>query len=156
MKQAPQQWCKHLVGTLTQLGFDSSPLNESLFYNVDWSQFIHMHVNDGFVIGQSRSEVLKMLDGLKKFYTIKVQEQPAQHLGYTLNWKEDGLVNIKQADFTIKILQDFCTNNSNPFRVPAPTNLHQILTSNSESFHQKTHQKALGMLNYLALILFQT
>jgi hypothetical protein len=61
-KQAPRQWRKHLVGTLTKLGFDSSPLDKSLFYDQDRTQFIHMHVDNGFFVGTSRAEILKTLD----------------------------------------------------------------------------------------------
>ncbi|PLW28181.1 hypothetical protein PCANC_26987 [Puccinia coronata f. sp. avenae] len=150
-KQAPCQWRKHLVGTLTKLGFDSSPLDESLFYNNDCSQFIHMHVDDGFVVGQSRAEVLKTLDRIKKSYTIKIQERPAQHLGYTLDWKEDGSVHVHQTDFAEKTLYEFNMNDANPVRAPAPMNLHKIVASKAAPIHQKLYQKAVGMLNYLAL-----
>ena len=74
-----------------------------------------------------------------------------QHLGYTLNWKEDGSIHVNQANFTQKILSDFCMDESNPFREPAPTNVHQVVAGELPSFHQKTYQKALRMLNYLAL-----
>jgi hypothetical protein len=150
-KQAPRQWRKHLVSTLGQLGFSSSPLDESLFYDNDRSVMLHMHVDDGFLVGNDRMKVLKVLDDIQLHYKIKIKERPSQHLGYTLNWKEDGSVHVNQADFTQKILQDFCMDESNPVKAPAPTNLHQIVASESPLFHQKTYQKALGMLNYLAL-----
>ncbi|PLW36380.1 hypothetical protein PCANC_16187 [Puccinia coronata f. sp. avenae] len=150
-KQAPRQWRKHLVGTLSKLGFDSSPLDESLFYNSDHTQFIHMHVDDGFVVGQSRSAVLDTLNRIKETYTIKVQEQPVQHLGYTLDWKEDGSVHVHQTDFAEKVLYKFNMHNANPVRAPAPMNLHKIVASEAEPIHQKLYQKAVGMLNYLAL-----
>jgi hypothetical protein len=150
-KQAPRQWRKHLVGTLSKLGFDSSPLDESLFYNSDRTQFIHMHVDDGFVVGHSRSAVLDTLNRIKEAYTIKVQEQPAQHLGYTLDWKEDGSVHVHQTDFAEKILYEFNMHDANPVRAPAPMNLHKIVASEAEPIHQKLYQKAVGMLNYLAL-----
>jgi hypothetical protein len=110
-----------------------------------------MHVDDGFLVGSNRSHVLKVLDDVQLHYKIKIKERPSQHLGYTLNWKEDGLVHVNQADFTLKILQDFCMDDSNPVKAPAPTNLHQVVASESLPFHQKTYQKALRMLNYLAL-----
>jgi hypothetical protein len=150
-KQAPRQWRKHLVGTLTKLGLHSSPLDELLFYNEDRSVLLHMHVDDGFVIGQRHDQVTKLLDGIKKAYSIKVKERPSQHLGYTLDWKEDGTVHINQADFIQKILFDFNMHESNPVRAPAPMDLHKIVASEAPAFDQKTYQKAVGMLNYLAL-----
>ncbi|PLW38955.1 hypothetical protein PCASD_11715 [Puccinia coronata f. sp. avenae] len=150
-KQAPRQWQKHLVATLGQIGFTSSPLDESLFYNADCSVMLHMHVEDGFLVSNDRAKVLRVLDDVQLHYKIKIKERPSQHLSYTLNWKEDGSVHVNQADFTQKILQDFCMDKSNPVRAPVPTDLHQIVASESPMFHQKTYQKALGMLNYLAL-----
>jgi hypothetical protein len=150
-KQAPRQWRKHLVGTLTSLGLESLPLDESLFYDKDRSVFLHMHVDDGFIVGKDINSVLDLLDDIRKVYTIKVKEKPSQHLGYTLDWKEDGTVHINQADFIQKILYDFNMQDSNPVRAPAPMNLHKIVATGAPSFHQKLYQKAVGMLNYLAL-----
>jgi hypothetical protein len=104
-----------------------------------------------FLVGSDCSHVLKVLDDIQLHFEINIKEHPSQHLGYTLNWKEDGSDHVKQADFTMKILQDFCMDNLNPVKAPAPTNLHQVVASKSPQYHQKTYQKALGMLNYLAL-----
>ena len=150
-KQAPRQWRKHLVGTLTKLGLLSSPLDESLFYNLDRSVMLHMHVNDGLIVGRDHNQVNQLLEEIKRIYTIKVKERPTQHLGYTLDWKEDGSVHINQADFIYKILYDFNMHDSNPVRAPAPMDLHKIVASDSPPFNQKLFQKAVGMLNYLAL-----
>jgi hypothetical protein len=150
-KQAPCQWRKNLVGTLTKLGLHSSPLDELLFYDNNRSVFLHMHVDDGFVIGQSRDQVVQLLEDIKKTYSVKIKEHPSQHLGYTLDWKEDGTVHINQADFIQKILFDFNMHKSNPVRAPAPMDLHKIVASKAPAFNQKTYQKAVGMLNYLAL-----
>jgi hypothetical protein len=110
-----------------------------------------MHVDDGFFVGLLQSEILKTLDRIKQTYTIKVQEQPAQHLGYTLDWKEDGSVHVHQTNFAEKILFEFNMNNANPVRAPAPMNLHKIVASEAAPIHQKLYQKAVVMLNYLAL-----
>ncbi|KAH9468237.1 hypothetical protein Pst134EA_033418 [Puccinia striiformis f. sp. tritici] len=150
-KQAPRQWRKHLVATLTRLGLESSLLDESLFYNNDRSIFLHMHVDDGFLIGESREDVMRLLDAIGKTYTIKVKERPSQHLGYTLDWKEDASVHINQADFINKILYDFDMHESNPVRAPAPMNLHKLVATDAEPINQRLFQKAIGMLNYLAL-----
>jgi hypothetical protein len=139
------------VATLTAIGLDSAPLDESLFYNSDRSIFLHMHVDDGFIIGKNCLAVVQLLDDIKATYSIKIKEYPTQHLGYTLDWKEDGSVHVNQEDFTNKILFDFNMHDSNPVRAPAPVNLHKIVASDSPSFHQKLFQKAIGMLNYLAM-----
>jgi hypothetical protein len=82
---------------------------------------------------------------------IKTKERLLQHLGYTLDWKEDGTVHINQADFIHKILFDFNMHELNPVRAPAPMDLHKIVASEAPAIDQKLYQKAVGMLNYLAL-----
>jgi hypothetical protein len=73
-KQAPCQWHKHLVGTLTKLGLHSSPLDKSLFYNDDRLVILHMHVDDGFVIGQHCDEVTRLLNDIQRTYSMSALE----------------------------------------------------------------------------------
>jgi hypothetical protein len=138
-EQAPRQCRKHLVGTLTKLDLHSSPLDESLFYDGNLLVFLHMHFDDGFVIGQSCDQVVQLLDDIKKMYTIKIKERPSQHLGYTLDWKEDGTVHINQADFIQKILFNFDMHESNPFRALAPMDLHKIVAVRTQIRADNSH-----------------
>ncbi|MBW0469871.1 hypothetical protein O181_009586 [Austropuccinia psidii MF-1] len=50
-KQAPQQWKAHLVSTLCKLDLASADTDECLFFNTNRTLFLHIHVDNGFIIG---------------------------------------------------------------------------------------------------------
>jgi hypothetical protein len=150
-KQAPRMWKEHLVSTLNSVGFTASILDDALFHNWDYSILLHMHVDDGLIVGKSRPAILQFLKNLQKTYVLKIKERPSQHLGYTLVWNSDHSLLIHQSDFTSKILDEFSMNKSNPVKAPSPLNFHRIIASESPPFDAKVMQKAIGMLNYLAL-----
>jgi hypothetical protein len=82
-KQAPRMWKAHLVSTLNSIGSTASILDDALFHNWDNSILLHMHVDDGLIIGKSRPAILTFLDNLQKTYSLKIKERTTQHLGYT-------------------------------------------------------------------------
>ncbi len=51
---------------------------------------LHIHVDNGLLVGPNHDELLKILDIIKKYYNMKDQETPTHHLGYCLNWQGDG------------------------------------------------------------------
>ena len=61
------------------------------------------------------------------------------------------MVHLHQSDFAENILYDFNMVDANPVRAPAPMNLHKIVATQAPSVNKKLYQKAVGMLNYLAL-----
>ncbi|MBW0510142.1 hypothetical protein O181_049857 [Austropuccinia psidii MF-1] len=84
-KQAPQQWKAHLVKTLNTLGLTSKDTDECLFTNQDKTLFLHIHVDNGFIVSKSESMIEDLLTQINQTYTIKTKKNPTQHLGYTLN-----------------------------------------------------------------------
>ncbi|MBW0490502.1 hypothetical protein O181_030217 [Austropuccinia psidii MF-1] len=53
-KQAPCQWHSHLSSTLNNIGRYSCNSDKSLFFNKEKTIYIHMHVDNGLVVGDSR------------------------------------------------------------------------------------------------------
>lgn len=125
--------------------------DESIFHNSSKLLLLHIHVDNGLVVGQSCQEVVSFLEGLRATYHIKSQERPSQHLGYTLDWKEDGSVLIHQRDYCEKILDEFSMTKANPVKGPAPMNLTKLAAEAAEPFSVNIMEKAIGMLNHLAL-----
>ncbi|MBW0570600.1 hypothetical protein O181_110315, partial [Austropuccinia psidii MF-1] len=150
-KQAPRQWKAHLVNTLNLLGLSSKDTDKCLFTNHNKTLFLHIHVDDGFIVGESESMIKDLLTLLNQTYTIKTKKYPTQHLGYTLDWQSDGSIIIHQLDFCTKILEEFNMLSSNSIKTPAPANIHNTVAQTSTPFSKHTMQKAIGMLNYLAL-----
>lgn len=120
-KQAPRCWRANFKKTLESLGMSPSVGNKPLFVNRYWH------------------------------YSIKSQERPPQHLGYTLDWGPDGTILLHQRNFCEKILTEFAMDLENPLKAPAPLNLHHQMLLDSPMFDMKTMQKAVGMLIHLSI-----
>ncbi|MBW0509220.1 hypothetical protein O181_048935 [Austropuccinia psidii MF-1] len=150
-KQAPRQWKVHLVKTLNTLGLTSKDTDECLFTNHDKTLFLHIHVDYGFIVGKSESMIEDLLTQLNQTYTIKTKKNPTQHLGYTLSWQLDGSIILHQHNLCTKILNDLNMTLSNSIKTPALANIHNVVAQTSTPFSKQTMQKAIGMLNYLAL-----
>ena len=60
-KQAPRMWKEHLVETLNKVGFTASILDDALFQNSDCSILLHMHVDDGLIVGKSRAAIVAFI-----------------------------------------------------------------------------------------------
>ncbi|MBW0504134.1 hypothetical protein O181_043849 [Austropuccinia psidii MF-1] len=125
--------------------------DKCLFFNTNRTLFLHIHVDDGLIIGETAELVKLFLTQLRKSYSIKTKEQQTQHLGHTLSWQLNGSVILHQQDFCSKILEQFNMTLANPIRTPAPANIHNVVAQASVPFSNLTMQKAIGMLNYLAL-----
>ncbi|MBW0592607.1 hypothetical protein O181_132322 [Austropuccinia psidii MF-1] len=115
-KQAPRQWKAHLVSTLCQLCLSSADTDKCLFFNTNRTIFLHIHVDDGFIIGETAELVKLFLTQLSKSYSIKTKKQLTQHLGYTLSWQPNGSVILHQQDFCSKILEEFNMTLANPIK----------------------------------------
>ncbi|MBW0473672.1 hypothetical protein O181_013387 [Austropuccinia psidii MF-1] len=149
-KQATRQWGAHLDDSFKQLGLSACESDESIFFNSETNIFVHIHVENGVIVGSSRDEILALLQGLKKTYKLKTKEKPKQHLRYTINWLKDRLI-LHEEDFCRKIVEEFRMEHANPIKTPAPLNVRQQLASDSPPFDLHLWQNAIGILTYLAL-----
>ncbi|MBW0530362.1 hypothetical protein O181_070077 [Austropuccinia psidii MF-1] len=77
----------------------SADTDECLFFNTDRTLFLHIHVDDAFIIGETAGIIKNFLNQLSKLYSIKMKKKLTQHLGYTLSWKQNGSVILHQQDF---------------------------------------------------------
>ncbi|MBW0474965.1 hypothetical protein O181_014680 [Austropuccinia psidii MF-1] len=150
-KQAPRQCKAHLVSTLRKLDLVSADTDECLFFNTDRTLFLHIHVDDAFIIGETAEIIENFLTQLSKLYSIKTNKKPSQHLGYTLSWQQNGSVILHQQDFCSKILEELNISSSNSIITPAPENIHNVVAQVSAPFSNLTMQKEIGMLNFLTL-----
>ncbi|MBW0527168.1 hypothetical protein O181_066883 [Austropuccinia psidii MF-1] len=113
--------------------------------------FLPIHVDNGFIIGISESMIEEFLKQINKTYSIKTKKKRTQHLGYTLSWQLNGSIVIHQQDFFMKIIYELNIMSSNSINTPAPTNIHNVMEHTSTPFSKYKMQKAIGMINYLAL-----
>ncbi|MBW0465599.1 hypothetical protein O181_005314 [Austropuccinia psidii MF-1] len=97
-KQAPQIWQMKLAKVLSDLGLFLSRSDDSLYVNERKTLFLHVHVDDGFIISKSEKEIVNFLKNLNGILKLKSQKKPSQHLGYRLKWLPDGNVQLSRQD----------------------------------------------------------
>ncbi|MBW0475978.1 hypothetical protein O181_015693 [Austropuccinia psidii MF-1] len=149
-KQAPRMWQAKLVEILGELGMYSSRSDNSLYFNKEKTLFLHVHVDDGFLIGKLESEILKFLEKLHSKLKLKYQRYPTQHLGYRLNWRSDGNVSLSQRDLIMQLLRDNDMEGSRGVKTPCNANLLKELEAVGEPVMVTNFQQAIGTINYIA------
>ncbi|MBW0524453.1 hypothetical protein O181_064168 [Austropuccinia psidii MF-1] len=125
-KQAPRMWKEKITQSLKDLNMYSAQFDESLFINKERSLFLHLHVDDGFLISRQETEIKEFLSKLAKLYVLKVKKYPTQHLGYKIKWLKDGSLFLSQESFAL------------------------VINEESNSFDKTLYQRAIGYVNYLS------
>ncbi|MBW0522322.1 hypothetical protein O181_062037 [Austropuccinia psidii MF-1] len=149
-KQAPRMWQAKLVEVLGSLGMRPTRADDSLYSNQDRSLFLHVHVDDGFLIGKWENEILSFLNRLNAILKLKYQKRPTHHLGYCINWLSKGTVHLGQQDLISQLLKDYDMENSRSVKTPCNSNLLKELEVIGDPVSITPYQQAIGSLNYLA------
>ncbi|MBW0540065.1 hypothetical protein O181_079780 [Austropuccinia psidii MF-1] len=149
-KQAPRMWQTKLAETLGEFGMKSSRSDESLYLDENKSLFLHVHVDDGFLIAKSENDILNFLEKLNKRLKLKYQKKPTQHLGYRLDWKYDGSVSLSQKDLILQLLKSHEMERCRGVKTPCNANLLKELEDLGEPVMITHFQQAIGTLNYIA------
>ncbi|MBW0483343.1 hypothetical protein O181_023058 [Austropuccinia psidii MF-1] len=121
-KQALRMWQLKLVQVLKDLIINSTRADNSLYSNTEKSIFLHVHVDNGFLIGKSEQEIFQFLKLLSTQLKLKYQKNPTQHLGYHLMWLPDGSVQLSQRDLIVCRLSDTDMENSRAVKSPCNDN----------------------------------
>jgi hypothetical protein len=64
LKQAPSRWNKKLPTYLKEQGLTQIKSNQCIFKNNSNSMYIAIHVDDGIIFGEDKSQTEKVLNGL--------------------------------------------------------------------------------------------
>ncbi|MBW0470969.1 hypothetical protein O181_010684 [Austropuccinia psidii MF-1] len=120
-------WRVKLVEVLNSLEMKPAREDNSLYTNEDRTLFLHVHVDDGFLIGKSEDKITSFLNMLNARLKLKYQKRPIHHLGYHLNWLSKGTVQLIQQDMIIYLLKDYDMENSQRFKTECNRNLLEEL-----------------------------
>ncbi|MBW0571927.1 hypothetical protein O181_111642 [Austropuccinia psidii MF-1] len=123
---------------------------DSIYTNKGGTLFLHIHVNDGFLIGKSGSEILNFLERLNLRVKLKFKRRPTQHLGYHLDWKSDGSVDLTQKDLILKLLKDNEMKGRRGVKTLCNTKLLKELEAVGEAVMTTYFQRAIETINYIA------
>ncbi|MBW0501637.1 hypothetical protein O181_041352 [Austropuccinia psidii MF-1] len=122
-KQAPRMWKEKLTKALNSLEMFSAISDEALFVNKAKTMFLHIHVDDGFLVGENKAEIIAFISKL---------------------------MSLTQHDFCLKILATFNMNDSRGVKTPCNGNLSDMIEEEAPEFDKHSFQQAIGFLNYLA------
>ncbi|MBW0542894.1 hypothetical protein O181_082609 [Austropuccinia psidii MF-1] len=81
-KKATRMWKEKLTKALNSLELFSAMFDEALFIKKAKTMFLHIHVDDGFLVGENEAEITAFISKLSKIFKLKVKKKPTQHLGY--------------------------------------------------------------------------
>lgn len=154
-RQGARDFSDHLQASLKNLGFNQSSADASLFILRKSSDliFIHMHVDDGFVISTCNALVEEFKGGLQKTYEYKWREDPSSHLGIHLTYNEDRSIMIDQAHYLEDILEQFQMDGCNPVKTPFAPNtcLNQGTDEEVLAAKHLPYMSLIGSLMYAAI-----
>ncbi|MBW0500502.1 hypothetical protein O181_040217 [Austropuccinia psidii MF-1] len=127
----------------------SSRSDESLYINLKDSLFLHMHVDDGFLIGKEESKIISFLTKLHSKLKLKYQKYPTHHLGYKLDWKNNNTLYLSQQDLIRQLLYNNDMDSSRNVKTPCNGNILKEVDEPGEPIMTTEYQQAIGSLNYL-------
>lgn len=157
LKQAPKCWNKKFSQFLENLDFLSSDDDPCVYYNIDRSIMIVLHVDDGLMVGKSESNMLKILEKLNDKFKSTYDTgrgKKFSYLGMQVVIQENGIF-IHQSKYVDKILERFKLYDSNvaytPYEPGMLTDPNSFLNDKPLA-SSKTYREAIGSLLYLATI----
>lgn len=154
-RKGARDFSEHLELTLKDLGFVQSLADAAVYIRRKGSGFIfiHMHVDDGFLISTCDVLLEEFKKGLLCTYQYKWREKPASHLGIHLTYNEDGSIFIDQAHYLEDILETFQMEDCNPVKTPFAPNTSLSEGSDEEIAAAKhlPYMSLVGSLMYAAV-----
>jgi hypothetical protein len=106
-KQGAKCWYNEIKGTALKLGFKTSVLDESVFYKENiW---LVLYVDDILVMSTDNALCEKLIDQLKKFYQVTVQDRIVDFLQMEWTYSESG-ISIGQSSYVVDSLTEIAPN----------------------------------------------
>lgn len=120
-KQAHRQFNSTLKSKLASIGFHSTEIDDSLYSKWVGTDFvhIHMHVDDGLVVSNSKDLISQTRASLSDLYDVKWNSNPTEHLGIKIaRDRQRRLLHLSQESYLQNVLDRFGMENSNPVSSP--------------------------------------
>lgn len=146
LKQAPRNWHSTFSMFLSEQGFVSCAADECIFVKTGENLVILcLYVDDGLILGKSKTEIINLLDKLNKKFNITFGEAK-NYLGMRIQHINDSIF-ISQPAYTWKIMARFKMEQCDPVSTPMEPHHEEI---NKETAKNKPYREAIGSLLYLS------
>lgn len=154
-KQGAQDFSDHLEEKMVKMGFKKSTADSSLFIlrKAESFVYVHMHVDDGFVISNSTDLIEEFTSGLLQSYNYRWRENPSSHLGIHLSYNDDGSIFIDQAHYLEEVSERFEMEDCNSVKNPFATGT-SLVNGTEDEVKQAQHypyMSLVGSLMYAAV-----
>lgn len=155
-KQAHRQFNSTLKSKLASIGFHSTEIDDSLYSKWVGTDFvhIHMHVDDGLVVSNSKDLISQTRASLSDLYDVKWNSNPTEHLGIKIaRDRQRRLLHLSQESYLQNVLDRFGMENSNPVSSPL-LNSTQLSSASAEEYAAHSdfpYREIVGCLNHAAV-----
>lgn len=144
LKQAPLRWNQRLSTFLKTEGLNSIKA-EPCIYKTDDNSLLTIYVDDGLVIGKTKSIIDKLLDKLGKEFEISVSKDVKSFLGIEIQ-RDKGCLKLKQSDYAAHVVETFNMENSKPVNTPMLMNDDRSEETNKNF----PYREGVGSILYMA------
>ena len=156
LRDAPQIWKRHLVGTLRTLGFAEAPTMPGVLRHDSKRLWVVVHVDDLLCSGHP-NDLQWSGDEMQKHYVLKTQligwnhESEGHYLKRTIRWDQKGITWSPNMNHVEVLKTEFGMDNCNPVRLPVTNDLineeHTVPMSSDKA---RAFRSAAARVNYLA------
>ena len=145
-KQAGWCWWLHLKGKLGELGFVANPADASTYILKDGADlaFLWIHVDDGLLVGNSESLMVKLKARISKNMMVKWDEEVTSLAGIQIRATDGGFC-LQQTSLIRKLLE---TDGSG--MTGSSLLADRSLTSNPAATPDMAYLSHIGTLLYIA------
>ena len=156
LRDAPQIWKRHLVATLTTMGFSESRTMPGVLRHETRQIWLVVHVDDLLCSGYEQ-DLQWLRDEMKRHYVLKTQmigwnhESEGRYLKRTIRWDKKGITWSPNTNHVEMLKAEFGMDNCNPVRIPVTGDLaNEENTVPMNSARARAFRSAAARVNYLA------
>ncbi|CAL1401152.1 unnamed protein product [Linum trigynum] len=151
LKQASRAWFEKFHSTITQLGFQQSLNDPSLFTKVTAAGLVVLlfYVDDMVITGTYMKGITQLKDGLKQAFNIKDLGTLSYFLGLEVSRNDQGIL-PSQRKYIYDLLTDHNFEDCKPVKTPMEVNLKLQKDSGSRLKDGSQYRSIVGSLIYLS------
>lgn len=156
LKQAPKNWNTKFSNFLTSIDFTNTDDDPCVYYNKERSIIITLFVDDGLIVAEDQTEMVKVLKLLQEKFEVTYNECGDSFTYLGMDIKKNGKhISITQEKYVDKLLKEFKLENINTVNTP----MEPGFLTNKENFvndkpleKNNNYREMVGSLLYLSTI----
>ena len=150
LKQASRAWYEKMHRHLIALGFQCSPIENTLYVRKDGNDLIVLvlYVDDMLLTGSCELKIEELKADLQQAFEIKNLGHLSYYLGIQFVSVEGGII-MHQEKYIEKLLHRFGFEDCKPISTPVETGFRFSIEDCDDAFDTSLYQQAVGCLIYV-------